>query len=224
MQTALDHPDCDIRIIFSGPNPIFLLYSPQAFEEFQNLVPSKVDRWGHQIKHFGRIAPRGIDQIRSTVAWRKRRDNVLHSIGINFASRYIPMMLEIFDKASEKWKVGEWVNFSHEVTSITFDVITMILFGRDIRTKVGLIEYTKRTGEVIRLDLMNYFHELVEDLEVSSFRLVNRIFPFLAKYQLTAEHRALEKNLDTLWNVLEQFFKESEDKESVYHKIIGTSF
>ena len=198
-----------------------MLYSPQAFEEFQKLVPTKVDRWGHQIKHFGRMAAGAVDQIRSSQNWKKRRDKILHTIGINFASRYIPMMLETLDKAAENWRVGEWLNFSHEMTSITFDVITKILFGRDIRSKIGLIDYVKMNGEVVKLDLMHYFHEMVEDLEGSSFKLINRVLPFLAKYKLTTEHKALDINLQTLWSVLGKFLEESEDKESVYHKILG---
>ena len=221
MQTALDYPDCNIRIIFSGPNPIYLLYSPQALEEFLPLVPTKVDRWGHQIKHFGRMAAGAVDQIKSSKNWKSRRDTILHTIGINMASRYLPLMIDTLDQASEEWQVGQWINFTNEMTSITFDVITKILFGRDIRSKIGCIDYVKMNGEVVKLDLMHYFHELVEDLEGTSFKLINRVLPFLQKYNLTTEHKSLDTNLNTLWSVLEQFLQESQDKESVYHKILG---
>lgn len=219
MQTSLEHPDSDIRIIFSGPNPIYLLTSTQAFEEFHNLVPSKIDRWGHQIKHFGRMAAGAVDQIKSSPSWKYRRDTILHTIGINVASRYIPMVLSKLDILSLSWKVGEYINFTHEVTSLTFDIITIILFGKDIRAKIGKMEYIKINGETIQIDLMHYFHELVEDLEVTSFMLINRVLPFLEKYELTTTHKALQLNIENLWGTLLRFLDNSDDKESVYYRI-----
>jgi len=167
------------------------------------------------------MAAGAVDQIRSSPNWKKRRDTILHTIGINVVSRYIPMILERLDVLSESWQINQWINFTHEITSLTFDIITMILFGKDIRTKIGLIEYTKTNGEIINIDLMHYFHELVEDLEVTSFMLINRVFPFLEKYELTIAHKALKKNVEQLWKILEDFLNNSEDKESVYHKIIS---
>ena len=207
--------------MFSGPNPVFLLCTAKAMEDFQKLVPTKIDRWGHQIKHFGRIASGAVDQIKSSTEWKKRRDAILHTIGINLSSRYIPMVIEKLDALSESWKENEFINFSHEITSLTFDIITMILFGKDVRTKIGQINYTKTNGEIVQYDLMHYFHELVEDLEITSFQPINKVFPFLEAYELTVAHKALKSNIENLWSVLLDYLNHSDDKESVYHKIMS---
>jgi hypothetical protein len=62
---------------------------------------------------------------------------------------------------------------------------------------------------------------LIEDLEQVSYKLINRLFPFISDYKLTPEHRALDANLNTLWDSLEEFLLTSTDSDSVYHRIIG---
>lgn len=213
MQTALDHPNCNIRIIFSGPKPLYLLYSPQALEEFSKLVPTKIDRFDNHAKHFGKMAKGAIDQMRSTKNWKQRRDSILHTMGIHLASRYIPLMLDTLETTSQQWIVGEWINLSRELTSLTFDVITQILFGRDIRIKIDLIDYQKTDGTYTQYDLMDYFLELIEDLESTSFKTVNRLFPFLEYYKLTTKHKALDRNLSIFWNTLENYLTNNHDEE-----------
>lgn len=213
MQSSLDHPDSDIRIIFSGAEPLFLLQSQKAFEQFLKMVPNKIDRHAHHLKHFGRIAEGAIDQLKSNDDWRTRRKAVLNALKLNTISLYTPLVIQIFDDLTASWKVGQEVNLTKEFTNLTFHIISMILFGKNVQSKIGLMEYNRPNGTKTHLHLVEYFHELIEDLESTSFKSINKLIPWLQKYNLTSEHKYLEKNIQILWHCLDTYLSSSSETE-----------
>ena len=77
----------------------------------------------------------------------------MRTMGINYASKFIPMMIEKFDKVSKNWKEGKWIFFFDEMKVITFEIISSILFGGDIIEKIGLLKYKWTNGSVFDLNL-----------------------------------------------------------------------
>ena len=120
MDASLKNPNWDIRLTFSSKNPYFFLNSAKALEEFKLLLPDKIDRWDYMVKHNGRISLGSLDQRQSDKEWKQRREAIMAAIGINFSSQYIPLMLEKFDKVSEKWKEGQWIEFDEEMKILKY--------------------------------------------------------------------------------------------------------
>ena len=69
-----------------------------------------------------------MSQIKTSEKWKARRDTFLKSIGINYASRFIPIMLDQCQAFLKEVKVGEEFNMSRSSSLLTFDIICMILF------------------------------------------------------------------------------------------------
>jgi len=125
-------PDTDIYISQFGPVTLYEICSPKAFDEFERLVPEKIDRNDQEGTPIGYIAPRSFGVIESTANWNERRKFILKAIGINYASKYIPLMIETVDKWAKSVKKHESIDLNFEMNRITFGIITRILFGRDI--------------------------------------------------------------------------------------------
>jgi cytochrome P450 len=134
--------------VFSGPKPLFLIYSSQACEEFLKLIPTKIDRFANHLKHFGRITKGAVDQIPSNSNWKQRRDRIMKIMGVNFSSKYLPLMIQALENKSKNWVIGQYIDFTSEMTFITFDIITQILFGKDIKDKIGDLNYINYQDQV----------------------------------------------------------------------------
>lgn len=101
-------------------------------KEFLTLYPAKIDRFNYTKKSLGRIFPGSLDSLLSTDGWKKRREAMMKTIGIHYSSRYIPLMIEKFEKESNTWKVNEYFNLLQALKNITFDVMSHILYGKGI--------------------------------------------------------------------------------------------
>lgn len=80
---------------------------PSLFTEFAKLIPSKLDREPIDNTGFGRIGGTGgVSQLKSTKAWELRRNSFLKHIGINYASRFIPIMIKACENRISNWETG----------------------------------------------------------------------------------------------------------------------
>ena len=220
MDASLRHKDWDIRLTFSGKNPYFFFNSVQAWEEFKNLFPDKIDRWDYVKKAAGRVSIGSLDQRKTDSEWKTRRDAIMRTMGINYASKFIPMMIEKFDKVSKNWKEGEWIFFFDEMKAITFEIISSILFGEDIIEKIGLLKYKWTDGSVSDLNLEGYLIKIQDDWNAATRTIHTIMFPFLINYNLTHPHNIIHDNIMQLWKVLQDFLDHSDDKKSVYSQIL----
>ncbi|CAI2366495.1 unnamed protein product [Moneuplotes crassus] len=215
MEVAMKKPDCDIRIVFSGTKPLFLIYSAQACKEFFKLVPTRIDRHSNHLKHFGRMNKGAIDQIKSSPMWKSRRDKIMKVIGINFSTKFIPLILDSFHEISATWRENQWFNITNQMKKVMFSVTTKILFGKDIPVE-NAYTYITSCGDTIHITLEEYFSKLIEDLEKSSALIKNRLCPYLSKAGLTTSNKACEQNIENLWEILLKICQSSEDQDSVF--------
>ena len=144
----------------------------------------------------------------------------MRTMGINYASKFIPMMIEKFDKVSKNWKEGEWIFFFDEMKAITFEIISSIFFGEDIIEKIGLLKYKWTDGSVSDLNLEGYLIKIQDDWNAATRTIHTIMFPFLINYNLTHPHNIIHDNIMQLWKVLQDFLDHSDDKKSVYSQIL----
>jgi hypothetical protein len=79
----------------AGMNNIFSFNDPATFSEFISLVPTHIDRQAIDNSGFGRIGGTGgVSQCKTNNNWKIRRGSFLKNIGINYASRFIPIMVD----------------------------------------------------------------------------------------------------------------------------------
>ena len=128
----IEHPDNDFYINQLGPYTIFEVVSTKSQDEFEQLIPIKIDRHnciGFPLSNMGAGA---FPLIESNKNWNERRTTVMKTIGINQASKFIPMMIDIADEWIANIKKNEIIDLIIETKRITFRIISKILFGTDI--------------------------------------------------------------------------------------------
>lgn len=207
MEDIMNNPDCDIRLTFSGKQPYFHLTSVSALNDFKSLVPEKIDRWDYAKKNFGRMSIGSLDQRRSDNNWKQRREAIMKTIGINFASKFIPLMLDKIEKVSNAWEVGEWIEFNEEMRTVTFEIITDILFGKGIKQKIGKLRYKDFKGEVVEKDLQEFFLTLTKDTFAATTKIQSILFPFLIHNNLFYPNNIVHENVETLWAKVREFLE-----------------
>jgi cytochrome P450 len=214
--------DFDIRLTVSGKQPYFMLWSVKALEEFKNLMPNKIDRWDYAKKNFGRMCYDSLDQRPSDNEWKRRRDAIMKTIGLNFASKYIPLMLKKMSKYSGIWKEGEWIDFGKEIKCVTFEIITEILFGQEVKDKIGKIRYKDFNGKVTEKDLQDFFMTLSIDTFKAASSIKSVMFPFLIHNNWLAPNNIVHENWQILWTKLRSFLStpSQDGHKSVYAQVL----
>ena len=223
METTLKNPKADVRLTISGKQPYFMLTSSQAVSEFKSLVLDKIDRWDYTKKNFGRMSIGSLDQRRSDKEWKKRRDSIMRTIGINFASKYIPMMIQKVQQYSKDWKEDQYVDFDKCTKGITFEIITDILFGKEILHKIGMIPYKQQDDTIVNKDLQDFFMTLTRDCFSAPTKIHCVMFPFLIHNNWLKPNNVIYQNIQTLWKVLREFLDGNEEQDihkSVYAQVL----
>ena len=98
--------------------------------------------------------------IEAMINGNKRRDTFLKEIGVNFSSRFIPMMIETAAERSKKWQKGKTYDLLSEMTDITFTIISEILFGKSVLWEIENSKYEDpNTGEISYLPFNVIFYK-----------------------------------------------------------------
>lgn len=223
IEYALELKGIDIRLSILGDNIIFNMFSLNSLKEFQNLCPGSIDRKGIPTKSFGKLFPSCSIHQKSTDRWKIRRETFLKEIGINFASRFIPCMIEAIGAKVDSWKVGESYDLLHEMADTTYDVITVILFGRNVNKEIGNLDYIdSNTMQTSSLQFNIFYTKVSRDVMSTRFLLKSIFFPFLWDYNLTHPYNVHYKNIVTLWNSLKEYLKKSKKEDSLFNRIMKT--
>lgn len=220
IETSLENPDYDIRLTFTGTTPLYYLCSAKALKQFISLSPTKIDRFDYMSKSIGRVNPGSLDQLQTTSEWKKRREFMMKSIGVHFASRYMPLMIEKFEEESNKWKLNEWFDLLLSMRNVTFGVITQILFGKGIIEKFGSHDYTELSGTTVKKNLQQFFTSAVIDCTKNTKYTINILFPALIKANMFHPNNVTHKNIKTLWREMARVLNEIDDQNSVYSQML----
>jgi len=97
---------------------------------------SNLYRSNELVRFFGKMSPQTFGNRKSDKSWKLRRDACNKTMGFNFASKYLPLMLKALDDRINKWENEQWLNFNKEMSAVSFEIISQILFGTDFQGKV----------------------------------------------------------------------------------------
>ena len=216
---ALSNKAVDLRYAQMGSLHVIHVASLQGIHQFQDLLYDKIDRSDLFRNFIGKLNPGSLDQIRTNPNWKKRRESFMKVIGINFASRYIPTMIECLHKQMKKWKLNTELDFSSEISQATFNVMAIILFGNDFHDTIGKPKYTHLDGKTEDLEFCEFMNRIGGDLVKGYYSLGSMIFPILNSKNLCKPHTINIKNCAELRRVLNEFLDTTKDSESVYSQI-----
>jgi len=107
-----------------GMDDTLMINHVEYFEEIQKFIPTVLDREPIDTTGFGRVGGTGgLGQSKTTPFWRKRRQIFTKTIGINHASRFIPIFLKHCRKEVSTFKEGQTVNMSESSNTLSFEII-----------------------------------------------------------------------------------------------------
>ena len=171
-----EKPKIDLYFFQMGAIPLVHLCSFQAFREFEKMVPNQIDRDDHRPFLAGKVVPNSFAVIPSNPNWDLRRKEILKTIGINFASKYIKMMIEVVDNWAKNIPIGENLNLTIEMNRLTFRIITRVLFGRDI-DKMDKCTYISPADKSISiLNYEDWYFKYSKDELEGHFSFKGKIF------------------------------------------------
>ena len=190
--------------------------------EFNRLIPEKIDRSDNQEAVLGKITPNSFGLLPSNKNWDERRKLATKTIGINFASKYIPMMISTVDEWSKNIKINESIDFTTELKRITFNIITKILFGRDIDKMDKWVYVSPNDGSTTLLNFDDAYFKYTFDELMTAFSLKFRAFPILSKLKMIEPFKSNNKNNKAIYSALKKFLDMSDDDQSVYRQLLNS--
>jgi cytochrome P450 len=212
------------RIYLSRAHPSVVVNDIERMKEFQELIPKFVDwdgRNDYGVSPARYFEAESLVDIRSgdLTNFKTRRGSFVKVIGINFASRFIPMVAAEFKKINSRWTTGKTLDMVEESHEISFSIITKALFGYDILDKIKGHQYTNwRDGKTEEVSFFRGFSSMFKDQAYASFEFPNLLSPKFMK--MGKMNQTLIRNA---WNVtksLKEFLDISIDKDSVYCKLV----
>lgn len=211
----------DIHLSHFGYKRIFDLMSQKAFEDFDNQIPSKIDKYTDlQELSFGKTFFGALQHSPTNKDWEKRRAIFTKAIGLNFSSRYISLMLENCKNMMDTWDVGTKIDLIPEMYKLTLIVISSILLGRDFDEKIRMMKYTHQNGEVEEMTLYKFFPLLGKDLMAALEMPLNLLFPSLIRNNIGNVNKTNMKNIQEWRATFMDFLAVTTDEESCYKQIL----
>lgn len=160
VELALNQEGYDMKVFTAG-NMVFIgMMSERAFKEFIQKVPQYIDRRNADLIGIGKLASNSMVFRRSSIDWKHRREGFLKHMGINFSSKYIPTMIDACSERFSKLEKGNKYDILKLFNKISFKVITVMLFGKDVNEKVGKIAFELPDGSTKSIPFADYFIEL----------------------------------------------------------------
>ena len=107
------------------------LMSCEAFEDFKKVLPRCIDRGNFTRRIVGEMFPGWFGFTQSSNNWSVRRKRLSDRLGLNFASKKIPLIIGTAQECLKGIKEGDRVCLSDLISEITISVIAKLLFGED---------------------------------------------------------------------------------------------
>lgn len=208
-----------MRLFICGCTKAIHLISIDAYKEFMDKTPEYIDRIGEPIRIIGKLSPQSFALNRTNDSWKLRRESFLKEMGINQSSRFIPIIIDSCFKRMKLWKQDTQYNLLDEINHITFNVLSIILFGGSVSDKIQPIEFENKDGTIAKLSFADHFITLTEELESDSNNPLGLMFPFLMKYMLVQPFKRDKKNIKRFRDALFSYLSTCDDQESIFYKL-----
>ena len=96
--------------------------------------------------------------------WSVRRKRLSDKLGLNFASKNIPLFIETAQEELRNLKEGDRVCLSDLVSEITIAIMTKMLFGEDSPRGIR-INYEDENGRFKDMAFSDAFKKILQDCE-----------------------------------------------------------
>lgn len=170
----------------------------------------------------GLIAPLSFAVIESTANWNERRKYILKIIGINYSSRYIPLMIDIVDNWAKNVKKNELIDLSFEISRITFRIFSKILFGRDIEKFENIVYKSPDDGSLTELSFEDCYFRYTKDTLAGFHSVKGKLIPGVTKYGWVEPYKSNLVNQKAVFASIRNFLAKSQDNDSVYRQILDS--
>ena len=151
--------------------------------------------------------------------WDERRKTIMKTIGINYSSKFIPLMIQTVDKWLVGVKKNESINISTEMQKITFNIMSIIMFGSDIENMEPVLYQSPLDGSRKHLSFEEFFFALSKDIFDTYLSVKGRLFPILIKLNLIEPYKSNLINKESFFKALGEFLSKSKDSDSVYRQV-----
>jgi cytochrome P450 len=209
----------DLRLQFYGNVPMIKIISAEAMRQFENFIPSKIDR---QIEDLGlgKSTLTAFSQIKTTKSQLERKKNFMSLLSLNSCSKYIPFFLKSIQWACENWKEGDTINWIKAMNSLTFSSFSKVLFGDDMHyITTQEVTYIDRNHQPAKMEFQDFLIKHFKDLTDIWVHPLTIIFPYLNVHNLCQPFKRIDKNNTTMRNLVKEVMKKSKDVNSIYHQI-----
>ena len=185
-----------------------------------NFPFSKLDKAYHEYISVERLSTKSFALQGSTKNMKKRRDAFIRTLGLNSVSKYIPLFVEGIDDIIDSWTVGKEFDFLVDISSVTFNVMSTILFGEEVLTKMDNWRYIDENQKVQRVSYKECLRRVASDL----FQLVSSpafiLSPSMATFFNFPSLKRNNKNIEELHKNLKKFWQGNIKEDWVYSKVI----
>lgn len=207
----------DFCLKFYGPMPLYVIFSPKAIREVIQMMPNKIDREESYFnKIFGKIFLESFLLERSNDNWKHRRNTVFKTLGINFSSKFIPLLLKCFDDVVSTWKVGP-LDFTERFAECQFLFSCKMLFGDDFTLETDDFNYLHANGQYEKMNMRKIFILIGADMFAGMYHPIGNIFLSAGVYNLCNPYKRTMENVRELERGLKHFLEHTTDESNSYY-------
>lgn len=209
----------DLRVLMEGVQPVILLVSGKAVEQFCSMQPVKIDRT-NDCKGLSKAAPNGYAGARTTKVVRDRRKLLTSLLNLSRASSYIPGILDCLEESIKTFKYDKEQNFEHAIGVLIFKIITNCFFGDDVHEATEkLTDYQNPDGNFEKIPIREFFIRLPKDYLMQLYNPCTTMFPWLNKYNLLNPYKRDHENLHRFKAALREVLATSKDEKSIWGQV-----
>jgi len=220
MQKAPEMKGKDIRIKFEGYNPLILLQSNKAIEEFTKLVPSKVDRVNTG-RGLGKVGLGTFLFEKSTKRTVMRRKILTSFLSLNSSSRHIPAMMRHTSDVLKPLKQGQSYDFIDIANVLTFNIFTSVLFGDDMVELANRVRpYQNPDGTTSMLPLRDIIINSFKSHFVQIFHPLTATCKPLADANIINPFKRDHENYQVFLEGMKELYKNCKDETSICMQIL----
>ena len=207
----------DIRFVQIGERGVVDIVSTKAMDEVEKLVPEKIDRGEPEHTAIWNLIPTSFTNTRSTEHTNKRKKAAIEYLGINRASKLIPIILKTVDTYIDTMKEEKDVNFSKLSKFITFEAMSKQLLGNDYKEiKMDFDYKDPDTGSVSKMSFTDFFMNLCQSEFAAYMNPKTKILKPLADRYIIEPYKTNRRNNLYFRNRLFEFAESSTDMDSMY--------
>ena len=222
IENILQNPNIDFNICQSADIFFFDVVSNKAKTEVEALIPHKIDRSDHEGFFLKELMHNSFGVLPSNKQWDERRKFYIRTLGINFASQYIELMINTVDNWAKNLPADKVLDIGFEMSRVTFRIISKILFGRDLDKMKKWVYISPFEGYREEMSFEDWYLKYSKD-ELLIFMSPKRaLLPFMYKNRLINPFKASRNNKISIDQTLREFLDSSTDDQSIYRQVLNS--